>query len=348
MNKNLVSKHPLLDAITEKRRPPQNLQPCDSHLFQHEYSKFIEPCVATCLNNVDIVGPTWFQLPSLFPIDRYKPGFGKLSERKKRLISFKSIASSPREIDQALWIHDNWSGGYFHWLTDVCPKLLAWKSMHNFSLPLILPKEYSFFPFILKSLEILGYNYLWYESTERIFIRQLWIIGETAPSGNYRSLLINEVSKTITEHIIPTSEHNSLSIPTSIYISRKDAIKRHISNESQIRDVLVSNSVDLTLLAGRSLDDQVRTFRNCSLLISIHGNGLTNMLWMQPGSSIIEIRRFGDSFNNCYFSLASALGLHYYYILAPSVGGVNDTHIADLTVDPVLLDLTIKQAKENS
>ena len=84
-------------------------------------------------------------------------------------------------------------------------------------------------------------------------------------------------------------------------------------------------------------------FSQCSLLISIHGNALTNMLWMPEGSTVLEIRRSGDSHNNCYFSLASALGHKYYYVLAPSVDNIKDTHIADLIVNMIyLVQLSIK------
>jgi hypothetical protein len=37
------------------------------------------------------------------------------------------------------------------------------------------------------------------------------------------------------------------------------------------------------------------------------------MLFMQPGTNVLEFKLASDYNNLCYFSLASALGLRYYY-----------------------------------
>lgn len=333
----------LLGPSTEHRFPPRNLRVNDAYLFQHEYHKPIDPCFATRLSNVDIIGPTWLQFPNIFPVDNLQPRIGKISQRKYRLRAFGSLFDPPRYIDEVLWVHDDWSGGYFHWLTDVCPKLVAWKSSKYEPLPLLLPIQLNEFDFVTKSLDLLGFEPLWYEPCERIFVRNLWIIGPTAKTGNYRSALIQEVSHQILEKLASSTE-NSIFTDNLYYISRKDANRRFLVNEDSIISLLSSVGIQSIVLAGFSLADQVHTFLNCTLMVSIHGNGLTNMMWMPPGSSVIEIRRSGDSTNNCYFSLAEALGHKYYYIQAPSVDVVQDTHTANLIVDPDLLHITIEQA----
>ena len=40
---------------------------------------------------------------------------------------------------------------------------------------------------------------------------------------------------------------------------------------------------------------------------------LTNMIFLNKNSNLIEIRHYGDKTNNAFFSLASAVGLNYYY-----------------------------------
>lgn len=207
---------------------------------------------------------------------------------------------------------------------------------------MLLPKQLSELDFVTKSFDVLEFTSLWHEPCERIFVRDLWIIGPTAPTGNYRSSLIQEVSKQIVESLALPYASNT--IPKNYYIRRKDANRRYLSNEDEILDLLSSSGFQSIVLAGYTLADQVRTFLNSSLIVSIHGNGLTNMMWMPPGSSVIEIRRSGDASNNCYFSLAMALGHKYYYLQAPSVDDAQDTHTANLVVDPSLLDITIQQA----
>ena len=82
-------------------------------------------------------------------------------------------------------------------------------------------------------------------------------------------------------------------------------------------------------------------------MISNHGGGLTNILFMKSGSSVLELRQSGDSHNNCYFSLASALYLKYYYQLCHSENPDEDAHTADLIVDCRRLRKNIEQILAN-
>ncbi len=67
------------------------------------------------------------------------------------------------------------------------------------------------------------------------------------------------------------------------------------------------------------------------ILVGFHGAGLTNMLFMQPGGKVLEIRPDGTPVNNCFFTQANALNHHYYYVLSNPIDG--DTHLSDFTVD---------------
>ena len=57
----------------------------------------------------------------------------------------------------------------------------------------------------------------------------------------------------------------------------------------------------------------MRTCWRARYIVSNHGAGLTNMLFMKDGGSVLELRHVSDCINNCYFTLASALDLKYFY-----------------------------------
>ena len=82
-----------------------------------------------------------------------------------------------------------------------------------------------------------------------------------------------------------------------------------------------------------SFAEQVRLTAGARYLVSNHGAGLTNMLWMKAGSNILELRHFSDSINNCYFTLASALKLNYFYQSCEPENAAEDPHSANLRVD---------------
>jgi capsular polysaccharide biosynthesis protein len=82
-----------------------------------------------------------------------------------------------------------------------------------------------------------------------------------------------------------------------------------------------------------SFGDQALISLNAKYLVSNHGAGLTNILFMSEGNSVLELRQADDRQNNCYFSLASALGLKYFYQTCSSPNPEEDAHTADLLVD---------------
>ena len=107
-----------------------------------------------------------------------------------------------------------------------------------------------------------------------------------------------------------------------------------ISNESDFLDILESFNISLITLSGMSLEKQINLFSECDLLISIHGAGLTNMLWMDKGSNIIEIRQKNPSNDNCYFSMSSSLSHNYYYLQAEKEGNPNNFQDQELKLEP--------------
>ncbi len=56
----------------------------------------------------------------------------------------------------------------------------------------------------------------------------------------------------------------------------------------------------------------MKLFSNCNTLVSNHGAGLTNMIWMKRFSKIIEIRQPKKNLNP-FFVLSCMLKMNYNY-----------------------------------
>ena len=72
------------------------------------------------------------------------------------------------------------------------------------------------------------------------------------------------------------------------------------------------------------------------------GAGLTNMLFMKRGGSVLELRHASDHINNCYFTLSSALNLNYFYQTCEPSPVDSNPHTADLIVDPRTLESNLR------
>jgi capsular polysaccharide biosynthesis protein len=127
-----------------------------------------------------------------------------------------------------------------------------------------------------------------------------------------------------------------------LYISRRAAGKRRIVNEDEIAPILSRFGFDTVRTEELSFEQQVRICSRARYVVSNHGAGLTNTLFMRDGGSVLELRHQTDRINNCFFTLASALELKYFYQACTPQNAKADPHEADLLVDPDELDQNLR------
>lgn len=326
----------LLSSHVEYRNPPLNLPPEDEALFAHELDRCWGPCEAVSFSNLDVLGLSWVQWRQGRFVDQFRPGHGPLRRKRGRLKDLAQLRHPPLYVAEALWVHDDWSGNYFHWLTDVLPKLQAWCDAGEACRQVLLPENLLKKAYVRESLDLLNFQAISFQQNH-IKIERLVVIGPTAPTGNFRAGLL----KRLVDQMRAAKGER---VHRLIYISRADAAKRFLRNEADLEPVLAAHGVESVQLEGCSLEDQIELFGYCKLLVGLHGAGLTNMLWMPAGGHVLEIRSRNDSHNNCYFAMASALGHHYSYLQADHLVANQDPHSAELLLDPILMAEQLREA----
>src|SRR2546423_7416066 len=230
---------------------------------------------------------------------------------------------------QCLWITDDWSHGYFHWLADALPRLFAARDLAR-SLVLLLPEGYERLEFVQSSLKLFSIGGVEYVRDDEVYVcERLFMPTHTAPSGNYNEPLLCELRA-----LILASCGARGRACERVYLSRGRAPKRRVRNEREILGVLGEFGFRVVHFEDYAFDRQVALAAGARHFVSNHGAGLTNMLFMRPGGSVLELRRRGERERNWFFNLANAARLDYYYqTCEPSTPG-EDPHTADLLVDP--------------
>ena len=105
-----------------------------------------------------------------------------------------------------------------------------------------------------------------------------------------------------------------------IFISRKDTKNRVLSNEDEVAALARICGFETILLSGMSLAEQISLFASASHVIAVHGAGLTNIVFCQSGTKILEIHM--DKYVNwCYRRLSAFYGLEYGFITGESEDG---------------------------
>ncbi len=334
-------------ASVSKRKLPRNFNQDHLKLFQHELEKNIPQSDLLRFHNVRVsaeglIFKDWKMLPEsfAFPVE--------LDDWKRRSI-FKFLVTNylfrkRRKIEnEVLWITDYWSKGYFHWLTDALTRLFVVRDRLD-HLTLLLPWEFATREFVKPSLNVFGVkNVDFIQPNEVVECRSLVMPTHTAPSGHFKDEVIRGVRAKL---LAAFGGSNYCGAGERIYISRRVAGRRRIANEDEVTQVLDNFGFETICAEDLSFEDQVAVASRARFLVSNHGAGLTNMLFMRDGGGVLELRHRADWINNCYFILASALDFKYFYQLCEpfEVGG--DPHTADLLVEPGQLEKNLKYMLE--
>ena len=232
-------------------------------------------------------------------------------------------------------ISNPWSAGYFHFLCDSLPRLIALGNKIKDTV-LLLPESHN--DFHLEFLEFFKpKKILFYKETQLLFCPKLLIANHTAPTGNYNKNVLNILKKKLLEGYNAKSTING--DKKNIYISRKKATRRRILNEAEFEEVLLKYNFQIICSEDYNTKEKIDLFKDCDLLVSIHGAGLTNILFMPEKSIAVEVRMPNDKTNLAYFTLASDLNINYYYMFSESP---NDKSI-DYTINTIELEKILNQ-----
>ncbi len=329
----------ILTSTTQSiRKIPVNFIDADHLLFAHELCKNIDPVFRIALKNLLVTNDAHIieKKGIVFIQDFLKTAsIGYLSSGRFYCHFFKMLVRGHLNIvsKPVIFIIEKSNLAYFHWMTEVIPRLIAGgEPIRNFTL--VLPGSYRQNNFISQSLEILGFNYLYF-TKDYYYLKNAYYITHFASPGNFHDYFIQKIRSAFTDI-------KMLDLPEKcIFISRRKANYRKINNEQALYALLVELKFEIVYCEDLSLQDQILLFSRTKVLVSNHGAGLTNMLFMQKGTSVLECRCNNDSHNNCYFALSSSLGINYYYQQCFPVNAGEDPHIADINVDEEQLRKTL-------
>jgi capsular polysaccharide biosynthesis protein len=222
-------------------------------------------------------------------------------------------------------VTDDWSNGYFHWLADALPRLYAARDAAR-DVTLLLPHGFERLDFVTSSLKLFDVRRVEYVGADEVCVcERLLLPTHTAPSGHYNEPLLRELRDFLLEGF------GAASADARLYVSRGRAPKRKLTNEAEVARVVEEFGFRVVHFEEHPFAEQVRLAASAKYLVSNHGAGLTNILFMPRGGRVLELRREGERERNWFFNLASAVGLSYYYQLCAPADG--DAHSGDLTAD---------------
>jgi capsular polysaccharide biosynthesis protein len=241
-------------------------------------------------------------------------------------------------------IHHPWAN-YYHWITEAIPRLWLLKDRLK-DLILIFPEDFRRNRYVTESLAPFSFKGIYYLPVEKnLFVKSLCLPQLKPISECYDPRVVRE-QRDFYVHYVTNKLKMDFGVGKRIYVSRKLASKRRIQNEEDVEAVMRNHNFTIIHCEQYSFFQQVSLFAQADTFVSIHGAGLTNMLFMPEGSTIVELHKrmtnATDQHSLVYWRLASALGHSYYHQICEPVDTEADFFLADFIVDINMLEATIK------
>jgi capsular polysaccharide biosynthesis protein len=308
----ILQQEELIPATVVHRKSPINITPQDDYLFQHEYTKSFDPVNLISLKNVNVTTEgVVFRGVTLCKKNILRHELNTFYQKTRYLLSkyLKGKRIILKKDETYVLVFDSWSHGYFHWMCDVLPRLLSAKK-HVANSYLLIPESYHS-PFITETLAAIpckGIQTI--PSSHYVFTKNLILPEPICATGNYNVQLMHEVKNRLTTFFNIRMPHTGCK---NIYVSRKKAAYRKILNEAELLPILKKYNFEIIYFENHTLKNQIAIMSEAKIMIGLHGANLTNLLFMPAEGYLFELRSKNDAHNNAYFSLASAMNLHYLY-----------------------------------
>lgn len=104
-----------------------------------------------------------------------------------------------------------------------------------------------------------------------------------------------------------------------IYISRNRSSNRRLINEKEVISLLLKHDFEIINLELLTVAKQAELLSQAKIVISPHGSGLSNLVFCQPKTKVIEI--FAPNYvYPCYWLVSNLVDLDYYYLTGEIIG----------------------------
>jgi hypothetical protein len=123
-----------------------------------------------------------------------------------------------------------------------------------------------------------------------------------------------------------------------IYVKRRH--NRRVTNKDVVEALLTQKGFSAVYLEDLTAAEQIMLFAGAQIIVAMHGAGLANLLFCQPGTQVLEISPHTE-FRPFFWLIAEKLGLPYAVLPCPSDG----TFSGDMLVDVLRLRTLLRLLK---
>ncbi len=206
---------------------------------------------------------------------------------------------------------------YYHWLFDAMPKLGLLKKLGIFDqidyflVPNYVDKyqiEYLDY-FGIPASKVINAELEKHIQADKLYVASYVRVDDHHPKWTL-DFLYNSLIKS----------PKKSSADKRIYIARGDAaVNRKVINEAELIEMLKKYDFEIQYLSELSVVDQAKLFNAASVVVGAHGAGLSNLVYCEPGTKVLEF--FPDQYvRHLFYDICNKRGIKYDYVLCSSEG----------------------------
>ena len=229
---------------------------------------------------------------------------------------------------------------FFHWLFDVLPRIGIVEKKINLN-----EIDYFLCPNLnkwqLETLNLLGIKKSQCLSSVKYrHIKSDQIIVTTHPWQMSKNVLkdIENLPLWISEWLKKKFllHKSNKDLPKKFYIDRSDSKSnlknfRYIINENELKNFLKDKGFEFVRLSELSFREELKIFNSAETVIGLQGAGLTNLIWSNNKTNIIELR--SSLTNKLYENLANDNKINFKKLESTPKDHVIEDHYGSIEVD---------------
>ena len=231
-------------------------------------------------------------------------------------------------------VRSGYGANYYHWVTEALPVMLD--QVKDREVDLMIPPDGN--KYYTESLELLNFrNIVSIEGRYNVWAKEFETFSWN-PGIHVHPWMIRNFTEYIRDIVTPANPPVK-----KIYVSRQKAPKRKISNYMEVERLIEESGFRTIYCEELTFAEQVALFHSCDIVLGVHGAGLTNIMFMKPGSKVIEFI-YEDQSNSLqtHFCRLSDILQHEYQYLFCKPSGSDDAHLSDIQIDLQQLEQVIQ------
>lgn len=237
---------------------------------------------------------------------------------------------------------------YYHWLIESLSRLMVLEKQ-NKPYILLIPEQLHRISYIKEYLQLLNVKYEIVESEKTIYVKHLLLPSIVWWASRYEPEIILRLKERILSGYIEKTGHTETE-NSRVFVVRGTG-RRKIVNLDEIAELAKKYKFNLVDFDGLSVEDQIKTAKNAKVLVGQHGAGLSNILFMSAGATVVELVadpvECNGVFDDAYSVLASTNRLNYYVVFCNKALPSADFYTTDYIVPAQELEQVFVSVVEN-